>query len=382
MGTDSCLDDATTSDMELLYLQIAWALVYTNSMRDFTFLGHPNSSATSAPGALSLYDADPSGLRQSWAAYSWKDENSPFDPHDYTQYPTTYSCKYPHLPYIKRQPDPHLCLARNDPRIISNSGFHIDVSYIHDLVEFSQKAFDSFVSWKLLGAQWNVEPVLGVEEDVSSLQAALHYEYDDISHARQAIHNILRYSYEVAACRTLYFYRTLHMVLGKCQFTYGVDDSMVGTVLEHPFPATSWAQELVANGVPIFCIKSDVWRHFICATSGYQQGSHEIEEQNILKSSQDAARVRTIRVRAPAQTRHPSNWTVVPARDPPEPPIEDTIFQIISNAPGEHIDLLRNLKQVFGDRLTNIMPDVEPLKVCFVLHVIVDCIILTHQSCL
>ncbi|KAF9503612.1 hypothetical protein BS47DRAFT_1402257 [Hydnum rufescens UP504] len=297
MGTHSGLESLKALGMQVLYLQIAWALVYTNSMHDFIFLGHPDCSATTPPDvtSMSLYDNEPSGLQESWAAYSWKDTSVPFDPHDYTQYPMTYSHKYPHLPYIKQRPDPQFFLSRDDPRIIpKDAGFHLDISYVRDLVEFSQKTFDSFVSWKLLGALWNVDPVPRLEGDISSLQVALQYDYGDISLARQAIHNILRYSYEVTACRTLYFHRTLHKVLGKHQFIYGIDDSMVGTVLEHPFPQTPWVQELMADGVPIFCVKDDVWRRLDSLPNGYQLGNHEIEEQNVLKLFEGLAHVLTV----------------------------------------------------------------------------------------
>jgi hypothetical protein len=247
-------------------------------------------------------------------------------------------------------------------------------------MEFSQKAFDSFVSWKLLGTLWNVDPVPRLEGDISSLQIALRYKYGDISRARQAIHNILCYSYEVAACRTLYFYWTLHKILGKHQFMYGIDDSMVGTVLEHPFPETPWVQELMADGVPIFCIKDDVWRRLDSLPNGYQWGNHEIEEQNVLKSFQGLAHVLTVRVRVPANTRHPSNWMIVPICDEYEPPIEDVVFQIINDGTDDDINLLWHLKQVFGNRIVNNMPDTESLKVHLVLHLTVDCVILTGES--
>ncbi|KAF9516464.1 hypothetical protein BS47DRAFT_1390712 [Hydnum rufescens UP504] len=76
-----------------------------------------SKSATTSPDvtSMSLYDNEPSGLQESWAAYSWKNTSIPFDPRDYTQYPTTYSRKYPHLPYIKRRPDPQFCLSHDDP---------------------------------------------------------------------------------------------------------------------------------------------------------------------------------------------------------------------------------------------------------------------------
>ncbi|KAF9503260.1 hypothetical protein BS47DRAFT_1402582 [Hydnum rufescens UP504] len=300
--------------MQVLYLQIAWALVYTNSMCDFVFLGHPDCSATTSPDvtSMSLYDNEPSGLQESWAAYSWKDTSVPFDPHDYTQYPTTYSRKYPHLPYIKRRPDPQFCLSRDDPRIIpKDAGFHLDISYVHDLVEFSQKTFDSFVIYRPSKSPFSMIMVISLLLDKQSTI-------------------FCRYSYEVTACRTLYFHQTLRKVLGKRQFIYGIDDSMVGTVLEHPFLQTPWVQELMADGVPIFCIKDDVWRQLDSLPNGYQLGNHEIEEQNVLKSFEGLAHVLTVR---------------------------DVVFRIINDGMDDHINLLRSLEQVFGNCIMDNAPE-------------------------
>ncbi|KAF9503841.1 hypothetical protein BS47DRAFT_1402017 [Hydnum rufescens UP504] len=157
---------------------------------------------------------------------------------------------------------------------------------------------------ELLGALWNVDPVPRLEGDISSLQVALQYDYGDISLARQAIHNILRYSYEVAACRTLYFHRTF---------------ASVGA----PFPQTPWVQELMADGVPF-------------------SASRMIA--NVLKSFEGLAHVLTVR-----------------------PPIEDVVFRIINDGMDDHINLLRSLEQVFGtaswtmrqkqaNRISNVYP--------------------------
>ncbi|KAF9511212.1 hypothetical protein BS47DRAFT_1364033 [Hydnum rufescens UP504] len=266
--------------VQVLYLQIAWALVYTNSMHDFIFLGHPDCSATTSPNvtSMSLYDNEPSGLQESWAAYSWKDTSIPFNP----------------------------C-------------------------------------------------------DISSLQVTLQSDYGDISLAQQAIHNILHYSYEVAACCTLYFHWTLHKVLGKCQFIYGIDDSMVGTVLEHPFLQTPWVQELMADGIPIFCIKDDVWRWLDSLPNGYQLGNHEIKEKNVLKSFQGLAHVLTVQVHVAANTQHPLDWMIMPRCDKSEPPIEDVVFWIINDGMDDHINLLQNLEQVFGNHIMDNVPETGSL---------------------
>ncbi|KAF9518826.1 hypothetical protein BS47DRAFT_1358681 [Hydnum rufescens UP504] len=226
LSTEHHQESPKAMGVQVLYLQIAWALVYTNSMHESIFLGHPNSRATPGPSvtSTSLYDKEPSGLQESWTAYSWKD---------------------------------------------------------------TSKDFDSFVSWKL--------------------------------------------------------------VLGKHQFMYGIDDSMVRTVLEHPLPQTPWVQELMADGVPIFCIKDD-W------------GNHEIEEQNVLKLFQGLAHVLTVQVHVPANTQHPLDWMIMPIHDESEPPIEDIVFWIINDGTDDHINLLQHLKQVFGNHIMNNTPDTESHK--------------------
>jgi hypothetical protein len=161
---------------------------------------------------------------------------------------------------------------------------------------------------------------------------------------------------------------------------YGIDDSMVGSVLEHPFPETPWVQELMADGVPIFCIKDDVWRQLDSLPNGYQWGNHEIKGQNVLKSFQGLAHVLTVQVHVPANTQHPSNWMIMPICDEYEPPIEDVVFRIINDGTDDDINLLRHLKQVFGNRIVNNTPDTESLKVRLVLHLTMDCVILTGKS--
>ncbi|KAF9516463.1 hypothetical protein BS47DRAFT_1390711 [Hydnum rufescens UP504] len=155
---------------------------------------------------------------------------------------------------------------------------------------------------------------------------------------------------------------------------------MVGTVLEHPFPQTPWVQELMADGVPIFCVKDDVWRRLDSLPNGYQLGNHEIEEQNVLKSFEGLAHVLTVRVHVAANTRHPLDWMIMPRRDESEPPIEDVVFRIINDGMDDHINLLRSLKQVFGNRIMDNAPETGSLMVCLVLHLTVDRIVLTGQS--
>jgi hypothetical protein len=216
----------------VIYLQIAWGLMFTNSLCSFTFFGHPKHNVTSPVGAKACGSPGP------WTAYSWKDDRVPFNPGNYTQYPTTYSPDSPHLPYIKRGPGSPLCLTQNDPRINSADGvFHLDHVYIQQLIEFSQHTFDSFTSWKSLAIRWDVEAVPELSEELSPLHIALQCEFTNVSLLWQAVHNVLQYSYEIAACHTLYYYRMLRVLLGTCHVMHSVDDSMVGAVFEHPLPS-------------------------------------------------------------------------------------------------------------------------------------------------
>ncbi|KAF9505154.1 hypothetical protein BS47DRAFT_1368270 [Hydnum rufescens UP504] len=116
-------------------------------------------------------------------------------------------------------------------------------------------AEDSFHAWKSLGIQWNVKLVSELLEDLHSLQIALHDGFNHLPHLQQAMHDILRYSYE-----------TLRAVVGSCHFVYGTDDHMVGTVLEYPLPSSPWVEELIADGVLIFCMKSEAQRGIQRAT--------------------------------------------------------------------------------------------------------------------
>ena len=362
--TNTFLVNVKTLDKQILYLQIGWTLTFTNSLRSFVFLGHPKLDAASP----SVAPLDPK-VRTSHSpltAYSWKDDSVPFDPSDYTQYPTTYSFHYPHLPYIKRSPDLSLCLTDNDHRIIDvDNIFHLDKAYISKLVEFSQQAFNSYASWKSVGIKWDVEAVPELSTNLSSLHFALQTEYSDISLARQAVHDILRYSYEIAACRTLYYHRTLRIVLGACHPVDGVDDNMVGTVLEHPLPSTPCVEHLLADGVPIFCVESEVWRRLDRTPNGRQQGSLEAETQSILRSLQDSSQIRTIRVRVPTQTQRPFSWRIAPTCSPSasEPPIEDIVFNIVKDDPVNYREIRCKLRQVFGKRIRNYVSDPQPSTV-------------------
>ncbi|KAF9503176.1 hypothetical protein BS47DRAFT_1369736 [Hydnum rufescens UP504] len=144
-------------------------------------------------------------------------------------------------------------------------------------------AEDSFHAWKLLGIRWNVKLVSELPEDLHSLQIALHDGFNHLPHLQQAMHNILCYSYE-----------TLRAVVGSCHFVYGIDDHMVGTVLKYPLPSSPWVEELIADGVPIFCVKSEVWRHFDHTPNGYHQDSHKPEIQLALRSAQKASQIQMI----------------------------------------------------------------------------------------
>ena len=378
-GTDTGPESIVTEpDVHIIHVQIAWSLTYTNSLRDFVFLGHPTiSDVASTPDDMLLYSERCGGLKP-LAAYSCKDESASFDPHDYTQYPTTYCLKSPHLPYIKRDLNRRLCLTHDDPRIILDDNvYRLDKQYICDLIEFSQHAFDSFESWKSLGTRWDIETVPGLHDDILSLQAALQYEHTDISNIQQAVHNILRYSYEVSACRTLCFYRTLRVALGSCQLICGIDDFMVGTVLEHPFPPTSWAQELHANGVPLFCVRSEVWRRFDYSPDGHHRGSHETEHQNTLQALLHTSQIRTTRVHVPTQTQHPSDWRIMSSRDASEPPIEDVVFRTLKDATPFNVDHLSELKRILGERLKIYVPESNGPKVHEIPFVI-DCTLLIY----
>jgi hypothetical protein len=351
-----------TPDKRIIYLQIGWALTFTNSLRSFVFLGHPKTHVPSL--SSTPLDAEVHRGRSPLAAYSWKDDSVPFDPSDYTQYPTTYSLASPHLPYIKRNPDSSLCLTHNDSRIICiDDVFCLDSTYVSRLVEFSQRAFDSFTSWKSVGIKWGVEIVPELSTSLSLLHCALTCEYTDISIARQAVHDVLLYSYEIAACRTLYYHRTLQMILGACHSVDGVDDTMVGTVLEHPLPSTLSVEHLLMDGVPIFCVESEVWKRFDSTPNGLQQGSLEAETQSVLCSIQNSSQIRTIRVRVPSQSRRPFNWRIAPVRGPSEPPIEDIVFEIVKDSSANWREILGKLRQVFGKRIKNYVSDPHPSKV-------------------
>ncbi|KAF9505548.1 hypothetical protein BS47DRAFT_1400295 [Hydnum rufescens UP504] len=101
----------------------------------------------------------------------------------------------------------------------------------------------------------------------------------------------------------------------------------------------------MADGVPIFCVKDDVWRWLDSLPNGYQLGNHEIEEQNVLKSFQGLAHILTVRVHVAANTQHPSDWMIMPRCDKSEPPIKDVVFWIINDGMDDHINLLQSLEQ-------------------------------------
>ena len=375
LQTETEIENSAPSNSPVVYLQIAWSLIFTNSLRDFIFLGHPTGTRSPSRRTSITYSHVFHGTSPS-AAHSWKDPNTPFDPRDYTQYPTTYSTRAPHLPYIRRDNDSRLCLSCDDPRILSNNGyFHLNRTYVHELTEFSQQACDSLVPWKALGIRWDVEMVPELHGDILVLQGALTRRYETRSSIEQKVHNILLYSYEVIACRTLYFYRTLHEVLGGCRFVYGVEDSLVGTVLEHPLPSQPWVAELMRHGVPIFGVKSEVWRRLDNVPNGQHKGNDEHRYQERLRSILNVSQVHSIRVCVPSPVQNPTMWRIMPPWDASEVPIEDRILQMIKHHSDSYLEpylsdtfeeLLWELQQVLGSRIKNFIPDPELSKVCLI----------------